>query len=147
MALFDPALDHAEKGEIADSMLGFVNPHVFAPGKPAFPRQQFQHQEDVALPTLVGPKSWELFDLLGDDGAWLAQPPQLWDTHPGYRSMATVVHNLEVVNDAAERGVKDVQDYANTARDGVQRGRIALVSASHRIKVPEFLKNEMEENL
>ena len=35
-----------------------------------------------------------------------------------YIQMASVVLNLSAVKDTAERCVKDVQDFANTARDG-----------------------------
>ena len=61
--------------------------------------------------------------------------------------MREVLTNLAVVNDAAGRGVKDIQDYANIARDGTCRERMILVSNSHRMKIQSFLKNEMEENL
>ena len=65
-----------------------------------------------------------------------------------YHHITTTVSNVAVVNDAAERGVKDVQDFANAAMDGAtHRGHIILVSNSHRAKLPEFLKNEMEENM
>ena len=61
--------------------------------------------------------------------------------------MQAVIQHLQVVNDIAEHGVKDIQEYANVAQDGAYRERIILVSNSHRLKLPEFLKNEMEENL
>ena len=35
---------------------------------------------------------------------------------------------LEVVNDTAERGVRDIQEYANSARDKGKTGRIIPVS-------------------
>jgi len=43
--------------------------------------------------------------------------------------------------------IKDVTEYANVAMDGGYRGDIMLVSCSHRVKIPSFLKIEMEENL
>ena len=46
------------------------------------------------------------------DGQWLATPPHQWLEDQQYRDMMLVVENLAVVNDAAERGVKDIQDYA-----------------------------------
>lgn len=132
-----------DKEAIATALRQIVRPHGFPPGKPAFPIQR----QDSPLSSLVGPNSWLLFHLLGTNGHWLAQPPNLWDANPEYQMMATIVQHLEVVNDAAERGVKDTQDFANAARDGIQRGRIVLVSSSHRIRIPSFSKNEMEENL
>lgn len=81
------------------------------------------------------------------NGDWLVTPAAQWDTNPDYTRMKEIVTNLSVVNDAAERGVKDIQDYANVARDGSCRERMILISNSHRIKIPSFLKNEMEEHL
>ena len=96
---------------------------------------------------MVGPNSWLLFNLLDDDGAWLALPPDQWERSLSYQRMSKFVQYLAVVNDAAERGVKDVQDYANAAGDGSYREQIVLVANSHRAKLPSFLKNEMEEHL
>ena len=36
--------------------------------------------------------------------------------------MQSVVMNIAVVNDAAERSVKDVQDFTNAAKDGSYQG-------------------------
>ena len=52
--------------------------------------------------------------------------------------MAAILADVANLNDAAGRGVKEMQDYANVARDGGHRGQIVL---------PKFLKNELEENL
>ena len=70
-------------------------------------------------------------------------PVRLWDTDE-YVSMRETLSPLEVVNDTAERGVKDIQEYANAARDNGQTGRIILVSNSHIVKLREFLKKEMK---
>ena len=61
--------------------------------------------------------------------------------------MSNIFNNLSVVNDAAEIRVKDIQDYANAARDGSCREQMVLVSNMHRIRLPNFLKNEMEEKM
>ena len=61
--------------------------------------------------------------------------------------MYNVVSDLSVVNDTAERSIKDIQDHADSANDRDQRQNIILVSQSHRIKIPNYLKNEMEEKL
>ena len=45
-----------------------------------------------------------------------------------------------------QRGIKDTQEYANAAEDSEDRENIVLVSNSHRVKIPVFSKNEMEEN-
>ena len=61
--------------------------------------------------------------------------------------MKETLSPLEVVNGTAERGVKDIQEYANAARDNDQTGRIILVSNSHRVKLREFQKNTMTCNI
>ena len=88
-----------------------------------------------------------MFHLFDVGAAWLDVPPALWPEDPDYVAMHSIVKELAVVNDCAERSIKDIQDYANAARDGDYGGDIILVSASHRIKVQSFLKNEMEENV
>ena len=61
--------------------------------------------------------------------------------------MSTILRDLAVANDAAEQCVRDIQEYANAASYGNQRGNIILESESHCVRIPIFLKNEMEENL
>ncbi len=146
-ALFDGKLDWAVKEEMATALLQTQRPAQFPPGKPAFPRQTLETIDNIQLPQLIGPRSWLLFHLLDADGDWLNIPPQQWDENQEFKQMSDIVRNLAVVNDAAERGVKDIQDYANAAMDGTCRERIVLVSNSHHVKIPQFLKNEMEENL
>ena len=104
------------------------------------------YQGEPHIGTFCGPNSHLLFQLINADNGWLALPPAAWQGDPCYIQMASVVLNLSVVNDTADRCVKDVQDFANTARDGEYHDRIVLVSNSHWIKMPNFLKNEMENN-
>ena len=68
-------------------------------------------------------------------------PPDEWEANQEYQVMLLVMEKLAVVNDAAERGVTHIQDYANAARDGSSREGIVLVSNSHCIKFPKFLSN------
>ena len=62
------------------------------------------------------------------DTDWLSLSPNQWEQNQSFRRTKAVVSELAVVNDAAERGVKDVQEYANAARDGEHRGNIVLVA-------------------
>ena len=61
-----------------------------------------------------------------------------WPHDQRYVEMGAIMGDLAVMNDTAERCVKDIQDFDH-------RGNI--VSGSHRVKLPSFLKNEMEEQL
>ena len=80
------------------------------------------------------------------DTDWLSLSPNQWEQNQSFRRTKAVVSELAVVNDAAERGVKDVQEYANAARDGEHRGNIVLVANRHRQKLPRFVKGEMEKH-
>ncbi len=78
----------------------------------------------------------------------LANPaPQQWDTNPNYASMKAVVHNMAVTNDAAERGIKDIQEFANCSKHGGIRSQLIMVANDHRVRIPAFKKNVMEEEL
>ena len=145
LSLFDHDVGSDVKLEMATRIHNTPRAQVFVPGRPNFPEQRLQ--ATPTLPDMVGPRSWLMFDLLHMDGDWLASPPHLWEDNDQYQDMSHVVTKLAVVNDAAERGVEDIQDYQNAARDGTCRERIVLVSNSHRLKIPKFLKNEMEENM
>ena len=146
LAFFDESVAPEVKEDMATRLHNTPRPQNFATGKPEFPTGIIT----ANIPTMeqfIGPKSWLLFHLLGNNGAWLTMPPDQWSTNQEYNNMRDIVTKLEVVNDVAERGVKDIQDYADAARDGAYRERIILVSNSHRIKLPGFSKNEMDEYL
>ena len=87
------------------------------------------------------------FHLLGANHEWLHLPPSAWSLNRDYLEMAQIMTDIAVVNDTAERGVKDVENYANASIDSEHRGKIILVPNSHRAKLPQFLKSEMENNI
>lgn len=141
--LFDNSIDPAIRSSMAAELLQCVRPGYFTPGKPDFPPMA----NVSTLAQLIGPRSWLLFHLLNVEGNWLRLAPEQWPTNAEFVTMRQIVSDIAVVNDAAERGVKDVQEYANAAADGAERERIVLVSNSHRAKIPKFLKNEMNEEM
>ncbi len=144
--LFDEELPDSTRQQIAREISRTPRPQQFPPGKPVFPKyrvEQATHGE-LTLDSLVGPNSWLLFELLQTDGAWLGLPPRQWSANQDYAAASSIIHHLQVVNDGAERAIKDIQEYSDSARDGGHRGDIVLVSSSHRIKLKSFLKNEME---
>ena len=55
-----------------------------------------------------------------------------------------MVMELAVANDAAERGMKDVQDCASAAREEERRGRTVTVVISHRAAAPTLTNQELE---
>ena len=145
-SLFDENLEDSTRRSIADALLASVNPGAFPAKKPEFQTDVLE-LPGASLSSFVGPKSWLPFQLLSPGSAWLLLPVDQWQDDDDYQQMANIIEDLAVVNDTAERSVKDIEDYANAAHDGEKRGKIILVANSHRFKLPEFLKNEMEHNI
>ena len=141
-ALLDPDTCSEEKAQMSQKLLAQPRPDSFMPGKPHFPRPSVF--KDGTLASFVGPHSWLLMDLLGGCGGWLLLHPSQWSADEEFRRLRTVVKELVIVNDAAERGVKDIQDYANAARDGERRGRIVTVVSSHHAAAPTLTKQELK---
>ncbi len=50
---------------------------------------------------------------------------------------------MQVVNDAADRGVKDVTDYAKMSRDLAQRDAMIVVANDHRGSVTNLRKGNL----
>ena len=61
--------------------------------------------------------------------------------------MKRVASFLSVVNDTAERGIKDIENYANSVKSGHNRDSIVLVQNSQRCKIKNILKNKMENDM
>ena len=55
-----------------------------------------------------------------------------WEADVSYQRFKLCVSNLNVVNDAAERAVKDVSDFAEYSRDAARRDDVVKVVNSHR---------------
>ena len=146
LSLFDNNLDDEVRRSVADALLATRNPGNFQPMKPLFPTDILE-LPGASLASFVGPRSWMAFQLLSMGSAWLSLPVEQWEDDDEFQRMAQIMSDLAVVNDTAERSVKDVEDYANAAHDGEKRGKIILVANSHRFKMPQFLKNEMEHSI
>ena len=131
LGLFDSEVSEEDKVQMAQALVGCPRPETHSPGRPAFPPRSLLC-DGQSLASFSGPRSW-LFSLLDDSGRWLQLHPSAWSfgarPSTGYARMVTVVTQLAVVNDAAERGVKDCTDYADVVRDGAQRGRIIAVAS------------------
>ena len=61
--------------------------------------------------------------------------------------MSAIISHLAVVNDNAERSIKDVEEFTNYAGDGDKRGKIITIADAQRIKCPDFKKASMEMNI
>ena len=60
------------------------------------------------------------------------QPAAHWIDNAEHRRFQHYVENLAVVNDAAERSVKDVTDFAEYSQDPNRRENVIKIVNSHR---------------
>ena len=100
---------------------------AFLPKKLQFPTGTLQTPGST-LASFVGPVSWLAFTLLGIDHDWLDLPPAEWLHDPRYVEMGVIMEDLAVVNDTAERCIKDIQDFAIADRDGNHRGNCVCIT-------------------
>ena len=66
------------------------------------------------------------------DGRWLSDDVERWELDDEFKFMQNLLFDLKVVNDLAERCVKDVEDFANASKDPEHRDNVILVATDHR---------------
>ena len=93
------------------------------------------------MASFIGPRSWLAFHLLNFADNWLYLHPSLWEESEEFQDMSRIMCDLAAVNDTADRCVKDIEDFANAAN------MVSNVANSHRYRMPQFLKNEMEHDI
>jgi len=144
LCLFDPDVSFNEKSEVATALLAHPPPPVFHPGKPNFqPVINLLEGDRPSLSVFVSERSWLLFKLFGLNTHWLHQEPATWQQDPTYQELRELVADMKVVNDCAERAVKDVQEYANATRDAAHIDDIILVGRDHRCRLSHLRKADL----
>lgn len=129
-ALFDKNLSDEERSNMAKRLLEIPRPDNFKLGKPIFPVEKMSVRP--TLESFIGQRSWLLFHKLNADGDWLRLEIFHWSQHDEYERMRLFLSDLKVVNDLAERCIKDIQEYADIAKDSTYRDAILLVASDHR---------------
>ena len=137
-SLFSNKLDNDSKSRMAAKLLTFKCPDEFKPDKP-----KVQYPDiNSTLDSFIGPKSWLLFVVLGDNGDWLKVDPSRWEEFEGFKDMKFFVRTAKVVNDGSERGVKLIQDFCNVITSDSEERRHLLKSVqASREKYPNFKKS------
>ena len=148
LCLFDDHLPEEEKQMMAAALRQVNRPARFATGKPGQPNfnpvAAHLGPQRPHLSSFVTERSWLLFALLGvNELDWLDQPPLTWINHPSYQYLHNFCKDLQVVNDPAERAVKDVQDFAQMTRDPADQDNVILVANDHRGRVACFRKGNL----
>jgi hypothetical protein len=98
----------------------------------------------MSLTDVIGPESHMLFQSLNISSGWLAKQVEQWSSDPDFQIAENFVRSVKVVNDAAERGVKLISDFATKiTTDPIQRqALLQLVEMDHQ-KYPDFNKATM----
>lgn len=147
LALFDEHTDIEEKQLMATTLFHTEKPPVFGMGKPGHPNfdpvAAKLTDDQPPLATFISERSWLLFSLLESDPEWLQEHPAIWPDYEDYQFCRDFCTDMMVVNDPAERAVKDVQDCAQMTRDPRHRDNVILVRGDHRGRVARLRKADL----
>ncbi len=84
----------------------FVRRKGAGSGKPLFPEVNIADVPSINLKNFAGPDCWKFFEVTGIDSLFLSQPVGTWCTLDSWIAASEMLQELQVKNDAAERGVK-----------------------------------------
>ena len=138
--LWDEQLPANERSAVATSLARTNPPAEWSTGKPVLPDHLPARPR---LQNLVGARSWMIFHLLQIGTAWLQRPVRRWTEDPEYMRVQEFLKDLKVVNDIAEQCVKDITEYANTAKDSAHRDEILLVVNDHRFALQDLRRGAL----
>ena len=142
-ALFSdhPYMTDERKLALAEQLLQHPIPGEFRIGIPKEPKVV---TKDTDLVDFIGPNSWFLFQMFQTDGSWLKEDPSLWNTLQIYQDIRKHVHSVKVINDAAERGVKLITNFAAIITDNdEQRSSLLQAVEKQRHDFPDFSKTTL----
>ena len=136
LALFSNDLSCVKKDQISKAIqnhnaVTLTNRHGTSFGKPNFPVVS-KNQKNRSLSMFVGPDSLGFFRILRLESEFLKYPSSEWSNRSSYQYAKKVVDAIQVVNDAAERGVKLASDYLDSAKIEENYQNILQVVENHR---------------
>ena len=96
---------------------------------------------------LFGTKSWTCFYLLGKgitNNSFLSEPVNNWKTNEDYKYIKDIVMNMNVVNDAAERGILLAkQVHGKITHSSSDKQNLLLTIPCVRQKIKKITKSEL----
>ena len=141
-ALFDLGVSETEKEKIAQKLITLpraADVETGKPGQPNFnPIAAHLTAERPSLSDFITARSWRIFDLLNvamPKLHWLTLSPTQWNQFESFLYMRSFIEDMQVVNDAAERAVKAVGEFAHMTRRAVDRDEVVLVANDHRGRI------------
>ena len=144
LTLFCRSVDDEVKEEMAKKLKEFQHKSDFVHrfgssfGKPAFPN--IDPTSELKLENFIGQDSWKFFDLMKIGTTFLELPVSDWSSDAEYLRAKEAIDTLNVVNDAAERGVKLANDYLGTTPVESRYSNILQVVEESCKKLPNLRK-------
>lgn len=141
LALFDPDLPLGVKRDMVQAIDLQEEEDEDPPRKSAVDIKSAA-LANKTVASFVTPSSKQLFKILDLEAGFLNKDPADWEEDISYQAAASVVRELRVVNDFAERGVALMQAY-NLAltKDEDQRQFLLQVVEDHRKRYPDARKS------
>ena len=97
-------------------------------------------EEIKSLSDLIGPGSMRFFHIVNAPYEFLQTPANEWTKLDNFLELKTIVQSLQVVNEAAERGVKLCHDFLGVTMDKERFQDVLQVVESLQKKVPDQRK-------
>ena len=85
-------------------------------GMAVMPATKSLSSTTTTIDSFIGEDSWFFFNVLKLDTTFLTKPAPFWKSMDSYSKSKTIVGNVKVVNDTAQRGVKIASDLIDFAR-------------------------------
>ena len=126
-ALWDSSISNAEKRAIAMKIASIPPPPTWSTTKPELLTLLPRLPSKPKLKDMVGERSHLVFHLLQVGSNWLRQPVRAWSIDLEYVRVGDFLNQLQVVNDSAERCIKDITEYRDRTKDSEYREDILLV--------------------
>lgn len=104
--------------------------------KPSMPDLTEVEFESLELDYFVSPDSWKFFQITGIPTEFLNEPVSTWKQIPAFISAAEKLKDLQVKNDAAERGVRLGHEFLGMAVKENNYQNILQVAENSRKKTP-----------
>ena len=144
--LADEDCPEDERKAVAVALANTDRPDHFKPGKPVLPKDIWPEEgERPSLSSFVGPSSWLLPHLLGltnEQMEGLRLEVYQWHLMSGFRRFSEFVNKIQVVNDAAERAVKLIQDFVGCSEDETVRQERMISAGVHKVETCLAAENQ-----
>ena len=136
LCLVDPELKEDEKKDVAEKIYDLIHvPIINTDEEEKFRYRKkdltevMKKESQPSLAEFVDKNSRIIFDILdikNNDTDWLRLPPSVWHLITPFKKFQNFIKNLPVVNDAAERNVKLIQDFVDSSTDEELRQDLLL---------------------